>query len=487
MSELDLTRLNVGGINNDSSEMTPPPGWGEEPKEEPKVEPIVEPVEVEEKIETPVLDENKEEEEVTEVTSNESEIETDNNNTRNNILNSLSAQMQPKETEDKETDARPDFSHDLSETAEEDVEEEIPSTTVSPKLIEKSNKGKFVHHTRVDAGFGNRPSPLIVKSVFSRTLLSLLNAYFNGSIGKDGEVHHYVDEELKFFGVYNRKKEPCVWEEGGADDNKGSVLLITDPEGNPLTPSFSLTNTNVVNGKHALVPVWAGCYMVMGGQRKGNEILTVYKISSVENSTDAHLSSPSFTLDLICYSNGGEFTSNVESTFWTVETPAWKAAMKRMYEKNACVPAYVNDYKELILDVATLNDLNDALSEQNFVNTIEVLPDLKTAYTVVGEQLGKQMLELDKYECAQLIVYPVYQQETVDVWIIGLIYNRETHSSVGRRIAYKKVVIREDDSCQFYYPDRTEKESVPFDTLAKALKRNNGSIINAFRRLTPVV
>ena len=97
------------------------------------------------------------------------------------------------------------------------------------------------------------------------------------------------------------------------------------------------------------------------------------------------------------------------------------------------------------------------------------------------------MLELDKYECVQLIVYPVYQQETVDVWIIGLIYNRETHSSVGRRIAYKKVVIREDDTCQFYYPDRTEKESVPFDTLAKALKRNNGSIINAFRRLTPVV
>ena len=28
MSELDLTRLNVGGINNDSSAMTPPPGWG---------------------------------------------------------------------------------------------------------------------------------------------------------------------------------------------------------------------------------------------------------------------------------------------------------------------------------------------------------------------------------------------------------------------------------------------------------------------------
>ena len=482
MSDLDLTRLNVGGINNDNSEMTPPPGWGEEEsKEEPIVEPKVESVEVEEKVETPVLDENKEE--VKEVESNESEIESENN-TRNNILNSLSEQMQqPKEFV---PDGKDDWCEVL-DSDEKDEEEEIPSTTVSPKLIEKNNKGKFVHHTRVDAGFGNRPSPLIVKSVFSRTLLSLLNAYFNGSIGKDGEVHHYVDEELKFFGVYNRKKEPCVWEEGGADDNKGSVLLITDPEGNPLTPSFSLTNTNVVNGKHALVPVWAGCYMVMGGQRKGDEILTVYKISSVENSTDAHLSSPSFTLDLICYSNGGEFTSNVESTFWTVETPAWKAAMKRMYEKHAFVPAYVNDYKEFILDVATLNDLNDALSEQNFVNTIEVLPDLKTAYTVVGEQLGKQMLELDKYECAQLIVYPVYQQETVDVWIIGLIYNRETHSSVGRRIAYKKVVIREDDSCQFYYPDRTEKESVPFDTLAKALKRNNGSIINAFRRLTPVV
>ena len=49
------------------------------------------------------------------------------------------------------------------------------------------------------------------------------------------------------------------------------------------------------------------------------------------------------------------------------------------------------------------------------------------------------------------------------------------------------VQLHEDDLCQFYYPDRTEKESVPFDTLAKALKRNNGSIINAFRRLTPVV
>ena len=482
MSDLDLTRLNVGGINNDNSEMTPPPGWGEEEsKEEPIIEPKVESVEVEEKVETPVLDENKAE--VKEVESNESEIESENN-TRNNILNSLSEQMQqPKEFV---PDGKDDWCEVL-DSDEKDEEEEIPSTTVSPKLIEKNGKGKFIRHTRVDAGFGNRPSPLIVKSVFSRTLLSLLNTYFNGSIGKDGEAHYYVDEELKFFGVYNRKKESCVWEEGGADDTKGSVLLVTDPEGNPLTPSFSLTNTNVVNGKHALVPVWSGCYMLMGGQRKGQEILTVYKITSVESSIDAHLSSPSFTLDLICYSNGGEFTSNVESTFWSVEAPAWKAAMKRMYEKHAFVPAYVNDYKEFILDVATLNDLNDALSEPNFVNTIEVLPDLKTAYKVVGEQLGKEMLELDKYECAQLIVYPVYQQESVDVWILGLIYNRDTHSSVGRRIAYKRVVLHEDDVCQFYYPDRTEKESVPFDTLAKALKRNNGSIINAFRRLTPVV
>lgn len=480
MSDLDLTRLNVGGINNDNSEMTPPPGWGEEEsKEEPIIEPKVEPVEVEEKVETPVLDENKEEE----VESNESEIESENN-TRNNILNSLSEQMQqPKEFV---PDGKDDWCEVL-DSDEKDEEEEIPSTTVSPKLIEKNGKGKFIRHTRVDAGFGNRPSPLIVKSVFSRTLLSLLNTYFNGSIGKDGEAHCYVDEELKFFGVYNRKKESCVWEEGGADDTKGSVLLVTDPEGNPLTPSFSLTNTNVVNGKHALVPVWTGCYMLMGGQRKGQEILTVYKITSVENSIDAHLSNPSFTLDLICYSNGGEFTSNVESTFWNVEASAWKAAMKRMYEKHAFVPVYVNDYKEFILDVATLNDLNDALSEPNFVNTIEVLPDLKTAYKVVGEQLGKEMLELDKYECAQLIVYPVYQQESVDVWILGLIYNRDTHSSAGRRIAYKRVVLHEDDACQFYYPDRTEKESVPFDTLAKALKRNNGSIINAFRRLTPVV
>ena len=483
MSDLDLTRLNVGGINNDNSEMTPPPGWGEEEsKEEPIIEPKVEPVEVEEKVETPVLDENKEEV-VEEVKSNESEIESENN-TRNNILNSLSEQMQqPKEFV---PDGKDDWSEVL-DSDEKDEEEEIPSTTVSPKLIEKNGKGKFIRHTRVDVGFGNRPSPLIVKSVFSRTLLSLLNTYFNGSIGKDGEAHYYVDEELKFFGVYNRKKESCAWEEGGADDTKGSVLLVTDPEGNPLTPSFSLTNTNVVNGKHALVPVWPGCYMLMGGQRKGQEILTVYKITSVESSIDAHLSSPSFTLDLICYSNGGEFTSNVESTFWNVEAPAWKAAMKRMYEKHAFVPAYVNDYKEFILDVATLNDLNDALSEPNFVNTIEVLPDLKTAYKVVGEQLGKEMLELDKYECAQLIVYPVYQQESVDVWILGLIYNRDTRSSAGRRIAYKRVVLHEDDVCQFYYPDRTEKESVPFDTLAKALKRNNGSIINAFRRLTPVV
>ena len=47
MSELDLTRLNVGGINNDNSEMTPPPGWGEEEsKEEPIIEPKVESVEV---------------------------------------------------------------------------------------------------------------------------------------------------------------------------------------------------------------------------------------------------------------------------------------------------------------------------------------------------------------------------------------------------------------------------------------------------------
>ena len=69
---------------------------------------------------------------------------------------------------------------EVLDSDEKDEEEEIPSTTVSPKLIEKNGKGKFIRHTRVDAGFGNRPSPLIVKSVFSRTLLSLLNTYFNG-------------------------------------------------------------------------------------------------------------------------------------------------------------------------------------------------------------------------------------------------------------------------------------------------------------------
>lgn len=356
---------------------------------------------------------------------------------------------------------------------------------LNPLNIEKSKKVAHFRSFRADAGIADRSKPVQVKGIVSRSLATVLNTFFKGV--KENKCA--VDDHITFAGTYLYKtKATGIWEEGGATSDQGSVVIATDPDGHAMVPVQVIRDKDVVNGRHARLPIWPGCYVILGGYRYGANILLIYKVTKVLPQIDTQQHYPMMDLALVAYETADEFTVLDGSGFaWTKEHPAVAAARARMYEYHAVTPAYVCDYKEFSLDSTTITDLNDALEDPDFLSRITEVPTLTDAYANAAVRLGSRIPELTRSECAQLVVYPVAYPDSIVVWVLGLVYDRDTKTSSGKRYLYQKVVIKESSEDQFFYPDRDVTETVDYDTMCKTLNAHGGSMINAFRRVTEYV
>lgn len=61
---------------------------------------------------------------------------------------------------------------------------------------------------------------------------------------------------------YSKRGIPCVWESGGGSTNTGEATIVTSALGQPKRPIYIRTGGNLACGKHALIPVAEGDYVL---------------------------------------------------------------------------------------------------------------------------------------------------------------------------------------------------------------------------------
>lgn len=100
---------------------------------------------------------------------------------------------------------------------------------------------------------------------------------------------------------------PCVWEEGGSTKSgNGEATIVTDKNGLPKT---ALTVKDRYNGKHALIPVELGDFIIRVSRARNEFFIVVGKI------VDFDLKNPAKT---IC----GVLATYGEDTWTSPELPA---------------------------------------------------------------------------------------------------------------------------------------------------------------------
>ena len=318
-----------------------------------------------------------------------------------------------------------------------------------------------------------------VKPIHNRTL-----SYFLGSFRKT----HQIDEELPVQGcLITRTKSTGIWEEGGATADEGSVLVATDPNGRKLTPVIVYHTPNIVNGRRALVPAWTGCYLLLGGHRKGELILVVYKIESIKYIEDSSVTYPRFICRAIAYVAGAEWHVLDEKSidFWNPKHPAVRAALARITEQHATTPCYVAPYREHFFDNNLKMDFVDCLKDQEFFSKIKDYENLDDAYLGAEVWLGDEVAKSSKSEHVLLLTWinDRPQDKAVMVFLLGIVYDVDKHSSKGKRLWYGRVTLREGS--QFYYADRSPEEAIPFERMRADLIKPpyNGKSLITLRRM----
>ena len=75
----------------------------------------------------------------------------------------------------------------------------------------------------------------------------------------------------------------CLWECGGGWSNTGGSQIICDRFGNAKKAIYVPTHGDLCNGGHALIPVTVGDIVVDVEQRHGNNEVSVWKITHIED------------------------------------------------------------------------------------------------------------------------------------------------------------------------------------------------------------
>lgn len=73
----------------------------------------------------------------------------------------------------------------------------------------------------------------------------------------------------------------CCWEYGGATNSSGSALLIGLPSGDKPLALSAFRSHHSPNHTHAVVQVWNGCIVAIATQNKGNGVILLYKVETI--------------------------------------------------------------------------------------------------------------------------------------------------------------------------------------------------------------
>lgn len=75
---------------------------------------------------------------------------------------------------------------------------------------------------------------------------------------------------------------PALWEKGGGFTNIGSAQIVTGPDGKPLKPIYIRRRGSLACGRHALLVVQPGCYVIWASHRRRDFIIKVLSIADIQ-------------------------------------------------------------------------------------------------------------------------------------------------------------------------------------------------------------
>lgn len=297
--------------------------------------------------------------------------------------------------------------------------------------------------------------------------------------------------------IYSRKGSFGIWEEGGADTHfTGRAITATDANGSCIQACVSYSDSNVICGKHALLPIEVGCHIIMGAIDNGVCFITDYLVTSMPTEEDEthyavgtcqHVYSSSDADEIWSLYEVGGLSNDQHDQPQTEETlTAVRTVLKAMLIEGLHMPIYAASYaKHKFFTHDYLVCLNDKQFMQKVTESVE--PDLATAYQTIGMETGK-LVDSFKQNGENSIVtvitslnyYPRENPEesTVGVFLLVCVVNNAEKSS--QPYFGTRVILHPGDS--FKYID--SEYEIKWDEITSALaEAPNRCAVSTVRRI----
>lgn len=324
----------------------------------------------------------------------------------------------------------------------------------------------------------------------SKTEFNLMETEFDWELGKS-------------------QKAPAIWEEGGAVPDgigtvRGNCLIVTDENGLPIPPITTYRGSDITNGKRALLPVYSGYYVILGGiSPLVDTLIGVYRLAPIPAGLETSDGKARLKANLIAFLSGDTFDAMDENQPFSSDHPAIIAALKRIREVDASTPAYVLPYLDRRINLpsslskALINDFNEVISDQELRLNMTKSLDLDEAYEEANKILGaantamvtnrnaeRGQTLLGVYAVCADTIDPKYGSDKVMVFLYGYIYKirkaPEVSSSRGNRLWGKCVLLTKDKD--FYYPDYGKITARKIPEFIEWLRENNNRSLSIFER-----
>jgi hypothetical protein len=406
--------------------------------------------------------------------------------------------------------------------SEEVYEAEVEITTDTEPVVEESVDPTSTESTVADndnsadtiSNFGSFES----KPLFKHGRIDKSNKKYKGiqqeslrSFCNEALLKGDIPEQIVLqCGIIRKNYKLGIWEEGGAANNRGSVLLVTDQYGKPKEAVTAYNNPNVFNGKHAFIPLNMYDHVILGVSDINTKLIGIYHVSQVVNITkeggsivcdrvatikprddeydDISLTSylTDYEQEWLCAKDDG--TDDAA----TVLDNVLNIASSTLYDTQVCHPLYIKDYYTEF----RLNDKDywNVLQDTEYLGKLVQYPDIESAYTALDEMFAElfDTTDLSGKDPLAIITLNLTKSangtERLIVYISGIVYDKATSSSVGSRIYYGAVVLKPE--CKFYYPD-TPETPLSYESIVSSIKKrytmpdgNYGICVTTLKRMT---
>lgn len=293
-------------------------------------------------------------------------------------------------------------------------------------------------------------------------------------------------ERLTIKGVIiNNTGEPGLWDEGGFDDPEGLVIVAADSKGNRLVPVVTNCGLQVVNGRHALIPIKKGCIIVIGWLRGESEHQIVYTVTDV--TTTVTESFFDCRLEGVLVDGSWRQISAVPSEanfdLHSHSTPVLRAVYRQLRRRHSVVPGYTYDYIEHHFPLEDYNGWQTDPAVSELFREVEKPMDV---LRVADETFAPYTAQASAERALLMLIITLSPENQVQIYALGGIYDPESRSTKGRRLFYVRTTMGKEDV--FCYPDRenfVRENFLDTETIkAVLLKQPGHTLATAFRRIS---